>query len=67
VLSPLVPTGIWENFFVGDSVENGFIRGKAVENRVFDGNIRALWGELGKNGGTLGVNGGGRSGVPFTI
>jgi hypothetical protein len=33
------------------------IRGKALVNRVLDGNIRAPWGELGKNGGNLSVNG----------
>jgi hypothetical protein len=37
-----------EKIFLGDSVENGFIRGKALENRVFDGNIRAPWGGMGR-------------------
>jgi hypothetical protein len=37
-------------FLGGDSRGFGGFRGKAVENRVSDGNIRAPWGGIGRNG-----------------
>jgi hypothetical protein len=36
-----------EQFFMGDSVENGVICGTVVVNRVSDGKIWAPWGERG--------------------
>ena len=33
---------------MGDSVENGVIRGKALGNGVSDGNIWAPWGKCGR-------------------